>query len=112
MAQVMPIDSWGGPGNLFVPGDTADEILAKAREHVGTCEVIRETPEQVQVQWFRVNPCTACGCPDEHRGHWIPTGDKRTRGGFRGALVTVDTNDEALDVLQDDEIKGAFVVLV
>jgi hypothetical protein len=111
MAKIMPIDSWGEAGNLFVPGGTAEEILTKARGHIGTCEVIRETPEQITVQWFRVTPCAAFGCPDEHQGHWIPTGDKQTRGGFRGALVTVDMNDEALDVLQEDEVKGAFVVL-
>jgi len=88
-AQIARIDMDGDTA-LIVPGTDPEQIMAAAIGELDTDELIHTSIEDIEVTWWRVNPCHPSSCYDMggHVGHWAPTA-RRTRGGFQAAAISV-----------------------
>lgn len=79
-----------GSSALIVPGTEPEQIMTAAMGELDTDELIHTSIEDVEVGWWRVNPCHPSSCYETggHNGHWVPT-LRQTRGGFQAAAISV-----------------------
>lgn len=92
MAKVTQIYGWDDSEYLIVPakpGTETAEILATVRRELDDGYVVLDDPDDVRIEWWRVNPCHPNSCGEgPHKGHWTQTANQ-TRGGFTAAQIRV-----------------------
>ncbi len=87
-AQISRIVDWDGTPSIIVPATDPGQAYQLALAALDLGETIITRPEEVTVQWWRVNPCSESTCDEgPHTGHWVATGDRKTRGGFQAAEI-------------------------